>query len=414
MAGSQTSLREANRALVIDTVRRFGGLTQVELATATGLSAATVSTIVRELLAAEVVQTRAAVRSGRRAVMVTMNRRVGLAVGVQVGLRSLEIVLADAAHEVLARQTLPLPFEHRADTTLDQVALLVVELLQRVGAEIDNLVGIGIGVPAPVDPSTGIVSLPGVMRGWDDVPIAHMISKRLGRPVFVDNDANLGALAESTLGAGRPYRDFAYVRVSHGIGAGIVIGGSVYRGFSGTAGEIGHSQVAVNGKICLCGSRGCLDTVVGSRTLVSALSVSHGLLTLRDIVKGVHDGDPGCTRVVEDAGAVIGTAVATMTLTINPECVIVGGELAETHEVLIRPIREAIRQRVMSTRITPIEVVPAELGPAAEATGALALALALAETDAAPRGAGREPRATPGEDGGPSPPPPTRGHRPRP
>jgi predicted NBD/HSP70 family sugar kinase len=216
--------------------------------------------------------------------MVTMNRRVGLAVGVHVGLRTLEIVLADAAHEVLARQTLPLPFEHRADTTLDRIALLIVELLERVGAEIDNLVGIGVGVPVPVDPSTGIVSLPGVMRGWDDVPIAHVISKRLGRPVFVDNDANLGALAESTLGVGRSYRDMVYVRVSYGIGAGIVIGGSVYRGFAGTAGEIGHSRWHRTATSALC-SRGRLDTVVGSRALIAPLSVSHGPVTLRDIVR---------------------------------------------------------------------------------------------------------------------------------
>lgn len=398
MAGSQSSLREANRALVVDTVRRFGGLTQVELATATGLSAATVSTIVKELLAADVVQTRATVRSGRRAVMVTINRRVGLAVGVHVGLRSLEIVLADAAHEVLARQTLPLPFEHRADTTLDRLCLLVIELLQRVGADVDSLVGIGVGVPVPVDPSTGIISLPGVMRGWDDVPIAHVISKRLGRPVFVDNDANLGALAESTLGAGRPYRDMVYVRVSHGTGAGIVIGGSVYRGFAGTAGEIGHSQVAPNGNICLCGSRGCLDTVVGSRALIAPLSVSHGPMTLRDVVKGVLAGDPGCRRVVADAGTVIGSAVATLALTINPECVVVGGEFAETDEVLIGPIREAIRQRIILTHIAPLEVVPAELGQAAEVTGALALA--LAETDVARRVSGREPVANVGEGSG--------------
>ncbi|MDQ1306493.1 MAG: hypothetical protein QG671_2325, partial [Actinomycetota bacterium] len=333
MAGSQSSLREANRALVVDTVSRFGGLTQVELAAATGLSAATVSTIVKELLAAEVVQTRAAVRSGRRAVMVTMNRRVGLAVGVHVRLRSLEIVLADAAHVVLARQTLPLPFEHRADTTLDRIALLVIELLERVGAQADDLMGIGIGVPAPVDPSTGIVSLPGVMRGWDDIPIAHVISKRLGRPVFVDNDANLGALAESTLGAGRPYRDLVYVRISHGTGAGIVIGGSVYRGFAGAAGEIGHAQVAANGNICLCGSRGCLDTVVGSRALIGALSVSHGPLTLRDVVKGALADDPGCRCVVADAGAAVGAVVASLAQTLNPECVVVGGELAETGDV---------------------------------------------------------------------------------
>lgn len=398
MVGSRSSLRAANRALVVEAVRRFGGLTQVELAAATGLSAATVSTIVKELLAAEVVQTRATVRTGRRAVLVTMSRRVGLVVGVHVGIRTLEIALADAAGEILARRTLPLPFQHRADTTLDRVALLVVELLERVGERDDQVLGIGVGVPAPVDPSTGAVPVPGIMRGWDDMPIAHVISKRLGRPVFVDNDANLGALAESTLGAGRPFRHLVYVRVSHGVGAGVVIGGSVYRGFAGTAGEIGHCEVAPNGDICLCGSRGCLDTVAGSRALTAPLMGSHGSLTLRDIVQGVLAGDPGCRRVVADAGAAIGAAVATLAVTVNPECVVVGGELAGTGEVLLGPIREAIRQRIMLTGTAAPEVVPAELGQEAELTGALALA--LAETDAGRRIADRELVAEAREEGG--------------
>lgn len=379
MSGSQSSLRGANRALVLDAVRRHGGLTQVELAGATGLSAATISTIVKELLAAGLVQTRTAVRSNRRAVMVTLTRRAGLAVGVHVGVRHLQVVLADAGHEELASKSLPLPHEHRADTTLDRVALLVVELVERVGATLDEVVGIGIGVPAPVDEGTGTISVPGVLRGWDDVPIAQVLSKRLARPVYVDNDANLGALAESTLGAGRAFRDMVYVRVSHGTGAGIVVGGQVFRGFAGTAGEIGHVQVDRAGLICQCGSRGCLDTVVGWRALVEPLRASQGALTLKDVVRAASDGDPGAAQVVADAGAVIGQVVSTLAVITNPQCIVVGGELAETGELLLRPIREATRRRMLLNRVAPLEVVGAELGARAEVVGALALA--LAETD---------------------------------
>jgi predicted NBD/HSP70 family sugar kinase len=375
MSGSQSSLREANRAMIVDTVHRHGGLTQVELAGATGLSAATVSTIVKELLGAGVVETRNTTRSGRRAQMVTIAHRVGLAVGILIGHRQLRVALGDVTNEVVAEQTLPLPHEHRVDTSLDRAALLVADLLERVGSTADEVVGIGVGLPAPVDSATGMISVRGMMRGWDEVHVAHVLSKRLASPVFVDNDANLGALAESAHGASRIYRDSVYVRASYGTGAGIVLGGNVHRGFAGTAGEIGHVQVDPQGDICRCGSRGCLDTVVGAAALLEPLRSSHGSLALRDVIQRAIDGDPGCARVIADAGSTIGEVVSGLAMAVNPECIVVGGELAETGELLLGPLREAIRHRVLLNQIAPLEVVPAQLGQRAEVIGALELVL---------------------------------------
>ncbi|MCV2395764.1 ROK family transcriptional regulator [Actinotalea sp. M2MS4P-6] len=375
MAGSQSALREANRAMVVETIRRYGGLTQVELAAATGLSAATVSNIVRELQGAGAVDVRTTIRSGRRAQLVTMARGTGLAVGVHIGVRQMSLTLADSAHEVLIEQSLPLPHEHRADTSLDRAALMVVDLLERVGSSLGELLGIGIGLPAPVDVATGTISVPGILRGWDDVPVAQVMSKRLGVPVFVDNDANLGALAESRLGASRPFQDSVYVRVAHGTGAGIVLAGQLHRGFAGTAGEIGHVQVDAAGDVCMCGSRGCLNTVTGGPALIETLRASRGPLTMADIIGLARRGDPGCRQVVGDAGALIGTVVAGLAIAVNPQCVVVGGELAETGETLLAPMREVIRRRVPLNHIAPLEVLKAELGTRAESLGAVLLVL---------------------------------------
>ncbi len=375
MAGSQTALREANRATVVETIRRYGGLTQVELAAATGLSPATVSNIVRELQGAGAVDVRATVHNGRRAMLVTMVHRTGVAAGVHIGTRHMAITLADSGHEVLVEQSLPLPHEHRADTSLDRAALLIVELLARVGSSLQELLGIGIGLPAPVDAATGTITVPGILRGWDDAPVAQVMSKRLGVPVFVDNDANLGGLAESRLGAARHFQDSVYVRVSHGTGAGVTLAGRLHRGFAGTAGEIGHVQVDASGVVCLCGSRGCLNTVVGAPALIEVLRASRGALTLRDITTLAVDGDPGCRQVVADAGATIGAVVAGLAIAVNPQCVVVGGELAETGEILLAPMREAIRRRVPLNHLAPLEVVGAELGPRAEVMGAVLLVL---------------------------------------
>lgn len=379
MAGVQTSLREANRALVLDAVRRFGGLTQVELAGATGLSPSSVSNIVKDLLGAEAVTTRSTVRNGRRAVMVTLHRRAGLTAGVRIGERHLEVVLADAAYDVLARHVLPLAHEHRADTTLDRTARLVLELLERVGATREEMVGVGIGVCAPVDRSIGEVLRPGVLRGWEGVPIGATVSERLGRPVVVDKDANLGALAELTRGAGRGYQDLVYVRASHRTSAGVVIGGAVHRGVTWNAGEIGHVRVVPGGDICVCGGRGCLDTVVGARALVAPLAASHGSLTLADVVRGANEQDLGCARIVADAGAVIGEVVADLLVGLGSQCVVVGGELAEAGEVLLGPIRQAVHQRAPLGPLTPLPVVVAQVGADAEVVGAIALV--MAETD---------------------------------
>ena len=377
--GSQSALREANRSLVLQTVQRWGGLTQVELAAATGLSTATVSNIVREMYAAGLVDTAATTRSGRRAQLVTLARRLGLAVGVHIGSRHLRIVLGDFAHAVIAEQSLPLPREHRMDASLDRVALLVSDMLERVGASVTEVVGVGVGVPAPVDAATGMISVGGVMRGWDATHLGQTISKRVGCPVWVDNEANLGALAESTLGASRTCRDSAFVMASHTTSAGLMIDGKLHRGYAGLAGEIGHIQVDPQGLICSCGNRGCLDTVVGSDALLEALRPSRGALSLRDVVQLAKEGDQGCSRVVADAGAQIGAVVASLGMVMNPQMVVVGGELAESGEVLLGPMRTAITRRMVVNQIAPVEVVPAVLGTRAEVMGALLLALQAAE-----------------------------------
>lgn len=384
MAGSQSSLREANRSAVVETVKRHGGLTQVELVGATGLSPATVSTIVKQLVSDGVVEVRTTIRSGRRAQLVTLAHRVGLAVGVHVGQRHIRVAIADFTHEVLAERVLPMPVDHPVDTSLDRTALLVVDLLERLGLAMQDVVGIGIGLPAPVDDGTGMISVRGVMRGWDEVHVGHVLSKRLALPVYVDNDANLGALAESTRGASREYRDSVYVRASYGTGAGIIINHQLHRGFAGTAGEIGHVQVDPQGDICRCGSRGCLDTVVGARAIVEPLRATHGNLTLRDVVQRAREGDPGCAQVIADAGAEIGAVVSGVAMTVNPQCVVVGGELAETGEILLQPMREALRRRVLLNQIAPLEVIPAELGNAAEVAGAIALVMQHADVDLDP------------------------------
>ena len=373
--GSQSSLREANRARIVSAVQQRGSLTQVELAGVTGLSPATVSNIVKELTGVGVLHTSPTSRSGRRAQQVTLARNLGLVGGIHFGSRSLRVAVADVAHRIVADQRMPLPADHRADAGLERASLLLTELVDSVGATMSEMLAVGIGVPAPVDPETGRIVSVGVLRGWDGVSVSEVLQRRLGVPVWVDNDSNLGALAELRLGAARGKRHVAYLKVSHGVGSGMIIDGRLIHGRSGAAGEFGHITIDDNGPVCWCGNRGCLDALIGAPALLRMLEASHGHLTLSDVISRAQAGDPGCRRVIADAGRLLAVGAANTCNLFDPELVVVGGRLAEAGPILLDTFRSVLAQRTLPTTAGPVEVVASELGTAAEVRGALALAL---------------------------------------
>lgn len=373
--GSQTSLREANRARVITVVQQRGSLTQVELAGVTGLSAATISNIVKELTVAGVLSTTPTSRSGRRAQLVTLARNLGLVSGIHFAERSLRAMLADVTQRVIAEQRLPLPPEHRADSGLDRAAQLVEEMVDSVGASMSEVLAVGVGLPAPVDVQVGMVSASGVLRAWDGVVVPEILGDRLGVPVGVDNDANLGALAEIRLGAARGLRNVVYVRASHGLGMGVVIDGQVVHGRSGMAGEIGHVVVDPDGVACRCGKTGCLETVAGASAMLAGLHPVHGHLALRDVVARAQDGEPALGAALADAGRQLGAALGIVCTLIDPEMVVIGGEMAQAGDVLLHPLREALATRALNGIAGPVPVAAATLGDQAEVRGALAMAV---------------------------------------
>ncbi|QPK81804.1 ROK family transcriptional regulator [Schaalia sp. ZJ405] len=372
--GSQASLREVNSARVADAIRRYGRITQVELAAATGLSSATISNIVKQLVERGVATTENTIRSGRRAQLVSLRTQSGLGIGIHIARRAMHIEIADSAYSVTARKILPLPEEHRIDTTLSRAAMLISELTEEIGADLSDVIGIGLCVPAPVDPVSQEISVPGFMRDWEDTDIRSLLMNRLERPVLVENDANAGAIGELRYGNLRGVDNGIYIRASYLCGAGMIVNGTLHRGPHGTAGEIGHIQVDPLGLICQCGNRGCLNTVVGANALVELLRVSRGHLSLRDVISLAKDGDPGCVHLMTDAGAMIGQVAANIATWTDTQRIVVGGELAETGDILLAPMAQAIRSRPMLMR-EHIDVLQTSLNGSAEAKGALALAL---------------------------------------
>jgi predicted NBD/HSP70 family sugar kinase len=349
-------------------------MTQVELADATGLSTATVSIIVNELVAAGIVTTTQVTRSGRRAFQVTLSRGLGLVAGIHFSTRALRVALADPSGTIVARQRLPLPPDHRHDTDMDRAAQLVSDMLESIGAPPGELLGAGLGICAPYNAETDMLSVPGLLRGWDEVRLAESMSRRLGKQVVVDNDANLAMLGESRHGVAREASSAVFVSIGYGIGAGIMANGELLRGHDGTAGEIGHVRVSENGELCRCGNRGCLEVMVNSTAIVHSLRHTVGNVTLRDVITMARQGDIGCSRVISDAAHYVGAALSSLCNLINPELIVIGGELADAGAVLLAPLEAAIERNSLRNPLNPPQVQLSALGDDAAVHGAVAFA----------------------------------------
>jgi predicted NBD/HSP70 family sugar kinase len=382
-SGSLASLREGNRKRIINALRERGVASRAELARITGLSRSTVSTIVGDLLGAGLAIERDAkdaghheTHAGRPPVMVSLDSSAGLVLGVDFGHQHLRVAVSDLAHTVLAETWRELDVDHSAVHGLEAAAEFVDQVLDEAGVDRARVIGVGMGLPAPIDRTTGAVQSSSILPGWVGVDAAAEASRRLGFPVEVENDANLGALAELVSGAGQGKSEVAYIKLASGIGAGLISGGRLHHGVGGTAGELGHTLVAEGGAVCRCGNRGCLETVASARAIADLLSVSRREeVSTRRLLELSAGGDQAAQRLIGDAGRAIGVAVANLCNVLNPECVIVGGDLSSAGEVLLEPLRQAVRRNALPSAIGDLEIVAGVLGERAELLGALALVM---------------------------------------
>jgi predicted NBD/HSP70 family sugar kinase len=378
--GALRSLRDQNRRRVIEALGHRGVASRADLARATGLSRSTVSTVVADLQRAGLVTERevgdADSGVGRPPVMLALDRSAGAVAGVDFGHSHVAVALADLSHTVVAELWRELDVDHAARDGLDAAAELFEQAVADAGVDPDRVLGVGMGLPGPIHLPGNTVGSMSILPGWVGVDGRQELSERLGLPVRVENDANLGALAELVFGAGRGLTDFAYIKVSSGIGAGFVVGGRLHRGAGGTAGEIGHTGFNGTGAVCRCGNRGCLETTAAAGPVVAAVSAGRGeSMTVNRVIELADTGDALAQRVLADAGREIGVAVANLCNLLNPERVIVGGDLSAAGDVLLGPIVQSLRRHAIPTAAQDVDVVAGQLGRRAEVMGALAVVL---------------------------------------
>lgn len=381
--GSLESLRDSNRSRVIDALRRRGSASRSDLARLTGLSRTTVTTLVADLhtrgLIVEESKGPAHAETGsrgRRPAFLRLAPSAGAALGIDFGHRLIRVAVADLGSTVLAEQTIELDVDAAACAAMEAASKLTEVVLAAAQIERSQIIGAGVGIPGPIDHATGAVASMTILPGWSGVSAGRELERLLEIPVRVDNDANLGALGEVTYGAGQGLSDVIYVRLTSGIGSGLILGGRLHHGANGFAGELGHVQVQADGVVCRCGNRGCLETVAADGSLLALLRPAHGDdLTVRGMLELVASGDLGARRVFNDAGRALGRVLADLCNHLNPAAIIVGGELSAAVGPLLDGIRESVHRYAQPSVADAVEVKPGVLGDRAEVLGALALVI---------------------------------------
>jgi predicted NBD/HSP70 family sugar kinase len=370
--------------------------TQAQLGELTGLSRQTISVALAELrdhgLIETGIESSAADQSsaGRRAALIRLSRRAGLVVGVDIGRRHVQVVLADLGYQVIDKAPAgPGAYRHppsadtHPDDVLDEAARLVRELLASNDCRLSDVVGIGVGIPAPMT-HAGLVASPTLLPGWSGIDLAQALSDRLGgAAILVDNDANLGALGEYTFGGdrdalpARPTYEMVYVKVATGIGAGIIRAGQLHRGASGIAGELGHVTLDYKDPaMCRCGGYGCLELYAGADVLLKKARVAWpDLSDTLELVDKAKAGDPACISVIKSAGDHIGVALGILVDLTGPDMILIGGELSDSGEILLGPIREKVSRTAMAAAADSVTISNAPLRKWSTASGAAALAL---------------------------------------
>ncbi|MET8337163.1 ROK family protein [Streptosporangium canum] len=325
----------------------------------------------------------AASRGGRRSGMVRLAATMRFA-GIDVGATSVDVAVTDGGLEVLGRASEPCDVRDGPVAVLDRA----VEMLAKLRGQglFTQLHGVGIGVPGPVSFREGMPVAPPIMPGWDRYPVRETLGQELGCPVVVDNDVNIMALGELHAGLAKQVDDFLFVKIGTGIGCGIVVDGKIYRGVSGSAGDIGHIRVDDAGPICACGNAGCLEAYFGGAALArEATAVAErspylgerlrrtGALTGEDVAAAAELGDAEAVRLIRDGGHRVGLVLAGLVSFFNPGLVIVAGGVARLGHLLLAEIRSVVYRRSLPLATGNLPIVLSELGDSAGVIGAARL-----------------------------------------
>jgi glucokinase-like ROK family protein len=379
---------------IIRALRRQGRISRSEISNITGWSKAKASQEIRSLVdkgyLVEVGE--GASQGGRKPRLLRINNQLGYVAGIDMGATSLDIALADVSGSILQRCSEPTDVKLSPETVLGRCTELLFELIQAQGAAPDQILGIGVGVPGPVDFARGVLVAPPLMPEWENFPIRDFFKKTFPSAfVVVDNDVNIMALGEQRAGDGAGIDHFIFVKIGTGIGAGIISNGKIHRGSDGCAGDIGHICVDKEGPLCACGNKGCLEAMAaGPAIAAKALEAARngispilsqmrgangGVIRPEDVNAACREGDQAALDIIRDSGQMIGDVLAGLVNFFNPSHIFVGGGITNFGNHLLVAIRRAVLHRSLPLATTHLSIKFSRVGSNAGVMGSISLAL---------------------------------------
>ena len=379
---------------VLRALRRQGRISRTEVSSITGWSKAKASQEIRRLVEKGYLleDGEGVSNGGRRPQLLRINQNLGYIAGIDIGATSLDIAVADVTGVILQRRSEPTDVHLNPESVLGRCSELVMEMVAAQGGGVDQVLGIGVGVPGPVNFAKGVLVAPPLMPGWENFPIRDFFKRTfISAFVVVDNDVNIMALGEQRAGNGAGLDHFLFIKIGTGIGCGIISNGKIHRGSDGSAGDIGHICVDQNGPLCTCGNRGCLEAMAAgpailaraaeaaqtglSPTLKRMREANGGLLRPEDVNAACKEGDQASLDTIRSSGQKIGEVLAGLVNFFNPSHIFIAGGISNFGNHLLVAIRTVVLQRSLPLATTHLSIKFSEMGSNAGVIGAIALAL---------------------------------------
>lgn len=312
-------------------------------------------------------------------------------IGIDLGGTKINTALVQSDGAIIAQDYRPTLASEGLQPVFERVLDSARQVMAQAGIARSRVSGVGIGAPGPIEIETGVVMSPPNLPGWERVPLKQLVEDEFGVATFLENDANAAAWGEHYFGAGRGVEHMIYVTVSTGIGGGLILGGNLYHGANGMAGEIGHIILEPDGPLCGCGSRGCLEALASGTAIarVARERVTQGIPTLisdladdaperitaRLVAEAARQGDKEADEILTEAMEYLGIGMANLVNLFNPQLIVIGGGVTNIGERLFLPVRQAIERNAFRMAAQVVRVAPAELGDNVGVLGAAAVAL---------------------------------------
>ena len=307
-------------------------------------------------------------------------------IAVDLGGSKIAVSIVSPEYQILAREHHATPARQGVDAVINCIIAAVGRIIASQGVALSQLGGISVAAAGAIDSRTGMVSLSPNLPGWHDIPLGAIIREKLGAKTWLINDANAAALGEHYLGVARGLKSLIYLAVGTGIGGAIIIAGRLYTGASGSAGEIGHMTIDVNGPRCECGNTGCLETLASGKAIareaIRRISAGEGSslaeivggrlagITAKEVASAAQRGDALASSVLSGAAAYLGVGMVNLVNIFNPEMIVVGGGLSHLGDLLLSPARQMVRERAFPVSARAVRIVGTELGDSAGLLGA--------------------------------------------